>query len=167
MPRTPTLALAAVAVALVFSGSRAAAQEGGRAAVTTFSASLAGGAELGQDHGSAGVGELELAAGIESPELGLRGELAGALGLAPDSHVALRPGVRFQLPATPFQLRAALDAANSRGHGFGWRWLLVGFAAEMRVTSELGLYAEVDTGVPLNDVAGVPLLFRGGAAFRF
>ena len=165
MPRL--LALALSAAVLSFAGGRAAAQEGGRAAVTTFSASLAGGAELGLDCGKAGVTEAEVAIGLESPELGLRGELAGALGLAPDSHVALRPGLRLQLPFTPFQLRAAFDAANSRGHGFRWRWLLVGIATELRVTSTLGLYAEIDSGAPLNGDAGVPFLFRAGASFRY
>lgn len=163
MPRPLALALSAAVLALA---GRAAAQEGARPTLYTFSAAVAGGAELGLDRGKAGVTEAELAAGLESQELGLRGELAVALGLDPDSHFALRPGVRYRLPGTPLQLRAALDAANSRGD-FRWRWLLLGVATELRVTSSLGLYAEVDTGAPLNGDAGVPFLFRAGASFRF
>jgi hypothetical protein len=43
----------------------------------------------------------------------------------------------------------------------------VGVAGEVRWTSLLGLYAEVDTGAPLSSRAGLPLLVRAGASFRF
>ncbi|BDG03965.1 hypothetical protein [Anaeromyxobacter oryzae] len=165
MPRLHALVLSAAALALA--GGRATAQEGGHPTLFTASASIAGGSELGLDHGKPGLGEAEVAAGLESADLGLRGELAATLGFAPDSHVALRPGIRYRLPGMPIQLRAALDAADSRGHGFRWRWLLVGVATELRVTSLMGLYAELDTGAPLNADAGLPLLFRAGASFRF
>ena len=129
--------------------------------------SLGGGGELGLDSRKAGVFELEASVGWEIPRIGLRPELAAALGVAPDSHVALRPGLRLSLPGYPIQLRVALDAANSRDRDFGWRWLLFGAAAEVRLTSLLGLYAEVDTGAKLASGAGLPLMVRGGASFRF
>jgi hypothetical protein len=166
MPRLLPLVLSSAALALA--ALPAVAQESsGQPATYTLSAALAGGSELGLDQGKPGVAELEVAIGVESQDLGLRGELAGGLGFAPDSHVSLRPGLRYRLPGMPLQLRAALDGANSRGHGFRWRWILVGLAAELRVTSLMGLYGEVDTGAPLNVDAGLPLLFRGGVSFRF
>jgi len=133
----------------------------------TATVSLGGGGELGLESGKAGVFELEAAVGWELSAIRLRPELAVALGIAPDSHVVLRPGVRLGLPGYPIQLRVALDGANARDRDFGWRWLLVGTAAELRLTSLLGLFAEVDTGVKLSSAAGLPLLLRAGASFRF
>jgi hypothetical protein len=128
---------------------------------------MGAGGELGLDSGKTGVFELELAVGYEIADIGLRPELAAAFGLAPDSNVALRPGIRFELPGLPIQLRAALDASTSRGGDLHWRWLLLGAAAEVRLTGLFGLFAEVDTGAKLNSRAGLPLLVRGGASFRF
>jgi hypothetical protein len=164
--------LLAAAVALPLAGS---AQEGapagppaGAPTGLVATASFAGGGELGLEDGEeAGVLELEAAVGWELPGSGVRPELAAALGLAPDGHFALRPGVRFALPGFPIQLRVALDAASARDRDFGWRWLLVGAAAELRVTSLLGLYGEVDTGAKLTSDAGLPLLVRLGASLRF
>lgn len=133
----------------------------------TFTAALGGGGELGLDHGREGVLEVEGTAGYEWSERGLRAELGAALGLEPDTHLALRPGVRWSMPGLPVQLRFALDAATSRESGLHWRWLLVGLATEVRLTGLLGLYAEIDTGAPLSSAHGVPLLARGGASFRF
>ena len=134
----------------------------------TVTASLGGGGELGLKSGKSGVFELEGAVGYDLAGGAVRPELAAAFGVAPDSHLAIRPGVRFELPNLPFQLRVALDASNSRGaSGFDWRWLLVGMAGEIRWTSLLGLYGEVDTGAPLSSRAGLPLLLRAGASFRF
>jgi hypothetical protein len=165
------LALAA-AVALPFA---AVAQEGastpppaGAPTGLTAAVSLGGGGELGLEDGQkAGVLELEGTVGWELPSIALRPELAAALGLEPDGHVALRPGVRIGLPGYPIQLRVALDAANSRDRDFGWRWLLVGVAAELRFTGLLALYGEIDTGAKLASGVGVPLLVRAGASFRF
>jgi hypothetical protein len=163
----------AAAVALPIAGL---AQEGAPAATPagvptglTVTASLAGGGELGleEGEGDAGVFEVEAAVGWEPARRGFRPELAAAFGLAPDSHFALRPGVRFTLPGYPIQLRVALDASNARDRDLRWRWLLVGVAGELRVTSLLGLYAEVDTGAQLSSEAGLPLLVRAGASFRF
>jgi hypothetical protein len=133
----------------------------------TASASVGGGAELGLESGKAGVLELEAAVGWEIESVGLRPEIAAALGLEPDGHVALRPGVRWNIPGFPIQLRAAFDASNSRGSGLHWRWLLIGAAGEIRFTSLLGLFGEIDTGAKLASGAGLPLLVRAGASFRF
>lgn len=135
-------------------------------------ASLGAGGELGLkkdlENQKAGVFELEAGVGYDLAGGVFRPELAAALGIAPDSHLAIRPGVRFGLPNLPIQVRVALDAATSRNAtGFDWRWLLVGVAGEVRWTSLLGLYGEVDTGAPLSSRAGLPLLLRAGASFRF
>lgn len=160
----PRIALFAVTAALCLA-TPAAAEPPGNSGYT-LNASLAGGPEVGLDHGKAGVLELEAVPGYELG-LGFRGEVGLAFGLEPDSHFALRPGVRWSVPETPFQLRAALDAATSRQNGLHWRWLMVGVAAELRMTSALGLFGEVDTGAPLASAYGVPLLFRGGVSLRF
>lgn len=133
----------------------------------TASASLGGGAELGLESGKAGVLEIEAAVGYEIESVGLRPEIAAALGLAPDGHVALRPGVRWTIPGFPIQLRAAFDASNSRKSDLHWRWLLIGAAGEIRFTNLLGVFGEIDTGAPLDSSAGLPLLVRAGASFRF
>lgn len=167
MPRR-LLALAAVVLATALPALASAAAPGAPGpSGLTFTTALGGGAELGLDHGKAGVLEVEAAAGYEWAARGLRGELGLALGLDPDTHVALRPGVRWLMPELPLQLRVALDAATSRENGLHWRWLLVGLAAEVRLTGLLGLYAEVDSGAPLASEHGVPLLGRVGASFRF
>jgi hypothetical protein len=133
----------------------------------TVTVSLGGGGELGLESGKSGVLELEGAVGYEFPG-GIRPELAAALGVAPDSNVALRPGVRVGVPSLPIQVRVALDASTSRkATGLDWRWFLVGVAGEVRLTSLLGLYGEIDTGAGLSSKAGLPLLIRGGASFRF
>jgi hypothetical protein len=133
----------------------------------TGTVSLGGGGELGLDQGKAGILELEAAVGYEFQPVQIRPELAIAFGVAPDDHVALRPGIRVTLPGYPIQLRAALDASNARTAHLAWRWLLVGVAGELRFTSLLGLYAEIDTGAKLSSDAGLPLLVRAGASFRF
>ena len=140
---------------------------GGAPTGLTASASLGAGGELGLDSGKQGVFELELAVGYEFADIGLRPELAMAFGLAPDSNVAIRPGVRYELPGLPVQLRAALDASTSRGGDLHWRWLLLGAAAEVRLTGLFGLFGEVDTGFKLSSRYGLPLLVRAGASFRF
>ena len=158
------LALAALAGAPL-----GAAQESGRApSGTVLTASIAAGPEPGADESRVDgkvVTELEVAAGHEWERIGLRAELAGAVGLQPDGHVALRPGLRLRLPAIA-QLRVALDASNARNESFSWRYALVGVFAEVRLTGAFGLFAELDVGVPLRGSAGFPLLLRGGASAR-
>ncbi len=165
MHRTALAALLALTVAPAL----AAAQAPPAPAPTglTFTASLGGGGEVGLDHGKAGILEVEGTAGYELGDSGIRPEVGLALGLDPDTHFAVRPGVRWSIPALPVQLRGALDAANSRKSGLHWRWLLVGLATEVRMTGVLGLYAEVDSGAPLASEHGVPLLVRGGVSLRF
>jgi hypothetical protein len=167
MSRLPISALALFALLAPLAGVAQPAGAPPPSTGLTASASLAGGGELGLKSGKAGVLELEAALGWELESAGLRPELAAAIGLEPDGHVALRPGVRWTLPGFPIQLRGALDASNSRRSTLHWRWLLVGAAGEIRFTSLLALYAEIDTGAPLASDAGLPLLLRGGASFRF
>jgi hypothetical protein len=160
------LAAAAVLLALGAPSLAPAAEDSPPLGIVgTFS--LAGGGELGLEEGEGRPGVVELEA-LVGYELGpFRPELALAIGLRPDGHVALRPGVRYALPSFPIAIRVALDAANGRDRDFSWRWLLVGAAGEIQFTSGLGLFAEVDAGAPLSSGAGLPLLVRGGASFRF
>lgn len=164
--------VASVAVLAALAAAPASAQEPhvpttGLAATFSFG----GGGELGldedEDEGGAGVSEIEATFGYEFESSGLRPEIGLVLGLNPDTHVALRPGLRWSSHTLPIQVRLALDGSNARDHSMGWRWLLLGVAAELRFTSVLGLFAEVDTGAPLSSEAGLPLLVRGGATFRF
>lgn len=167
--RRPTLVLTLAAVLLP---SLAAAQSSAQSSAPlgfTTSLSIAGGAELGLDEGEgkAGLGELEASLGYDFESVGVRPELALVLGLAPGTDLAVRPGVRLALPGVPVQLRAALDASTARVSGMRWRWLLLGVATELRFTDVLALFGEIDSGAPLNSAAGLPLLFRAGATFRF
>lgn len=133
----------------------------------TATASFGGGAELGLEAGNKpGVLELEVAVGYET-QGGVRPEFGIVLGLAPDGHVGLRPGVRWAIPGVPLLLRVAADITNARDTGLRWHWVLMGVAAEVRLTSLFGLYGEIDTGVPIGARSGLPLLLRGGASFRF
>ena len=179
--RLPSLILIAACAALA-SPSLASAQAGraessdrsaqGGPTALVLGGSLGGGVELGLGHGKAGLLELELLAGwdIEASAartgLTIRPELALALGAAPDGHVALRPGVRVAVPATPLWLRAAADWSTARGKDPAWRWVLLGAAWEIRMTSFLGFSFEVDTGFPVTNRSGLPLLLRAGATFR-
>jgi hypothetical protein len=160
------------AASLVLALPVPSAAEGTAAGGPLLAASLGGGAEAGLARGQrSGALDLEGLAGWEFPTYGLdtglvlRPELALSLGLAPDFHLALRPGVRAALPGMPLWLRAAADWSNARGDA-RWRWLLLGLAWEVRFTGAFGLFAEADTGVPLAASAGVPFLFRAGATFR-
>ncbi len=166
MPRPILLALALSALSPLASSAQEAAPASSPTGFTG-PVSMGGGGELGLSSGKAGVLELEAAAGYEFTSVGLRPELALAFGLAPDTNVAFRPGVRWSIPEFPIQLRAALDLSNARDSGLRWRWLLVGAAAELRLTGLFGLYGEIDTGAPLSSKAGLPLLLRVGASFRF
>lgn len=147
------------------------AQTAGPAPATTglsATASLGGGAELGLEEGNKpGVLEVEVTVGYEFQGSGVRPELGAVLGLSPDGHVGLRPGLRWSIPGVPLQIRLAADLTNARDTGLRWRWILAGVAAELRLTAMFGLYGEIDTGVPLGSRSGLPLLVRGGAGFRF
>jgi len=167
-------AILACALALAFPAAvRAQPFESPAPGALVVSAGLGGGVEAGLDAGKAGLLEAELIVGWDLPGSAARTgfvwrpELGLALGLAPDLHVALRPGLRLSVPGTPLWLRAAADWSNARGEDPHWRWILVGVAWEVRMTSVLGFYAEADTGVKLARSAGLPILIRAGATFRF
>ena len=65
-----------------------------------------------------------------------------------------------------FYARLAADA-GSPGGNMHWRWILLGFGAELRFTRLLGGYAELDGGVPLTGGAWVPILVRLGIFLTF
>jgi hypothetical protein len=132
----------------------------------TVSASLAAGGETGMSSGKAGLLELELAGGWEHEPTRLRPELAIAIGVAPETSFAIRPGLRAGLAEVPIWLRAALDFSTARGQGLHLRWLLLGVAWELRVNTQLAFDLGLDFGVPLASPAGVPLMLRGGGTFR-
>ena len=131
------------------------------------SADLGGGGQLGT--GSAydppGIFELEVGVAYEV-FLGLAPQVSMVLGMAPGASFAIRPGLVWYIPETPFYVRAAFDASTQVGY-MAWRWLLLGGGAAIRVTDVLGFMVEGDSGVPLSSGAGVPLLIRAGAFARF
>jgi len=139
---------------------------GGAPLGLVVTADLGGGGSLGggSDYTPRGLFEAEVGAGYELP-LGFRPELALVLGLAPDVHVAIRPGLHYAFPDLPFYGRAALDWSTVRGTG-SWRWLLVGGGAEVRLTDVLGGFAEADLGFPLAGGVGLGVLVRAGVSFR-
>jgi len=133
-----------------------------------FFGGLGGGGAAAGSRGDAtrgGLFEAELGAGLELSS-GLRPEVALALGLAPRAFLGLRPGLRWAQEGMPFYLRGALDFA-APGGSWRMRWLVVGGGAEVRITDQLGLFAEADLGVPIGSQAGVPFLLRAGATLRY
>jgi hypothetical protein len=171
--RAPAATLACALALALPASVRAQSTEPAAPADLVVSGSLGGGVEAGLDAGRAGLLEAEAVVGWDlegsAARTGFtwRPELGVALGLAPDFHVALRPGLRLSVPGTPLWLRVAADWANARGRDPHWRWLLVGAAWEVRMTSVVGFTFEADTGVKLAGSAGLPLLVRAGATFRF
>jgi hypothetical protein len=157
------LALILLAAACSLAGTAGAVEPASGLVVT---AGIGGGAELGLGDRKAGVAEAEVSAGWEHAPTGLRPEVALGIGLAPDGHVALRPGVRYVSPDAPIQVRVAVDWSNARAEK-RWRWFLIGAAAELRWTSAFSLFGGLDLGIPIGPESGMPLLVRGGAAFRF
>jgi hypothetical protein len=131
----------------------------GRLATTL---SLGGGLEAGSK--SNGLSEMELTVGYEFR--GVRPELGLVLGLAPNDHAGIRPGVHVDVARLPVYGRAALDFGNER-ENWKMRWVLLGAGAETRITSEMGFFAEADMGLPMGDEFGLALLVRGGFSLRF
>ncbi len=131
------------------------------------SADLGGGGQLGT--GSAydppGIFELEVGVAYET-FFGIAPQLSMVLGMAPGASFAIRPGLEWFLPETPFYLRAAVDASTQVGY-LAWRWMLLGGGAAIRVNDVLGFLVEGDSGFPLSSGAGVPLIVRAGAFARF
>jgi hypothetical protein len=132
----------------------------------TFAASLGAGGATGLEVGKAGLLELELAAGWEFQPTRLRPELAIAIGVGPETSIAIRPGLRAGLADVPIWLRVALDFSTAREPGLHARWLLLGGAWELRFNTLLALDLGLDFGVPLSGSAGVPFMLRGGGTFR-
>lgn len=162
-----TLAPSLAALLLALPATARAGDDAPRRPRLVVSADLGGGGQLGA--GSAydppGIFELEAGAAYEIV-WGLAPQLTMVLGMAPGASFAIRPGLLWFIPETPFYLRAAADASTQAGP-LSWRWLLLGGGAEIRVGPVLGFNVEFDTGVPLSGGAGVPLLLRAGALLRF
>jgi len=157
-------ALPLLALALAAPPRLAAAEPAG----PVVSLSLAGGAETGLvESQPAGVAEIAGTFGWDVGASGLRPELQLAVGVAPDGHYAIRPGISWSLPGAPFRVRAALDASTARERDLHWRWLLLGGAAELRLTGRLSFDAGLDLGIPLGNDIGIPLLLRVGSSLRF
>jgi hypothetical protein len=132
-----------------------------------LSASVGGGGQVGQ--GSAydppAVFELEFGVAYEIA-FGIAPQMSMVLGMAPGTSFAIRPGLEWFIPETPFYLRAAVDASTQVGY-LEWRWLLLGGGVAVRITDVLGFTVEADSGFPLANGVGVPLLLRAGAFARF
>lgn len=163
----PALRLALLLCLVALASPAAAEEQSGPTGFAVFGALGGGGAAAGSrgDATRGGLFEAELGAGFELGG-GLRPELALTLAIAPETHVGLRPGVRYALEGMPFFLRGALDF-SAPGGSWRMRWLLAGAGAEVRVTDQLGLGAEADLGVPLASKAGFGFLLRAGVTFRF
>lgn len=164
MLRPPALLLALLLAPLAARGQAGASDSPSGFVLT---AGLGGGGSVGaaSQYTRTGVFEAELTGGWELP-LGIRPELSMALGFAPRSYFALRPGLHVALPDLPFYARAAVDVSSVTGTTT-WHWLLLGGGGELRFTDVAGLFAEADLGIPLRDGVGLGLLLRGGVAFRF
>lgn len=143
------------------------AQAGHRPIGFTVSADVGGGGQLGAGsaYGGSSVFEFEATAGYYLA-LGLAPELSLDLGTSPKVSFAIRPGLHWSIPETPFYLRGAVDAATQIGY-LNWRWVLLGAGLELRFSDAVGFFAEGDTGFPLVTGAGVPLLVRAGAFYSF
>ena len=131
------------------------------------SANLGGGGQLGSGSAYDPPGIFELEAGVAYDIVfGIAPQLTMVLGMAPGASFAIRPGIEWFIPETPFYVRAAFDASTQVGY-MAWRWVLLGVGASLRITDTLGFLAEFDSGFPLSSGAGVPLLVRAGAFARF
>lgn len=159
-------ALVALLAALALVGPAPAAAD---AAPVGFrvSVDLGGGGQLGagSSYGGASLFELE---GTFSASLvyGIGPELSMVLGMTPGTYFAIRPGLRWEIPESPFFLRADFDAATQIGY-MSWRWFLLGGGFQLRFTDVLGFFAEADAGFPIASGAGVPLMVRAGASIGF
>ncbi len=131
------------------------------------SATLGGGGQLGAGSAYSPPSVFELEAGV-AYELfaGIAPQLTMVLGMSPGTSFAIRPGLEWFVPDTPFYLRAAFDASTQIGY-LNWRWLLLGGGFDLRITDVFGVLVELDSGVPLAYGVGVPLLVRAGAFARF
>jgi hypothetical protein len=131
------------------------------------SADIGGGGQpgAGSAYSPPRVFEFEVAVAYEV-FFGLAPQLSMVLGMSPGTSFAIRPGLEWFIPETPFFLRAAFDASTQVGY-LEWRWLLLGAGFALRITDVLGFTVEGDSGFPLASGVGVPLLVRAGAFARF
>ncbi|MGC4001006.1 MAG: hypothetical protein QM767_27515 [Anaeromyxobacter sp.] len=166
MSHLRALAALALLTAAAVAGAQEPTEEGsssGGNGVIGFAIAL--GTEQGADGSKKTMLEAEGLLGWEFQNR-IRPEVGLVLGLEPDAHGAIRPGVRLPIPSTPIQLRVALDASNARNESFSWRYLLLGAAYELKLTGNFALALELDSGVPLRDSAGVPIMIRLGSVVR-
>lgn len=158
--------------ALALVPSLASAQGDGRRAwipgesgfVLALDAGLGTSLGAGTSYTQSGRFEWEILAGYEFP-YGLRPELGLVLGMAPNAHVGLRPGIHIALPETPFYVRAAVEWSSIDG-SLQLRWLQGGFGGELRLTGQLSGFAELDLGMPLRSDSGVSTMVRAGVTLR-
>ncbi|HVP69613.1 MAG TPA: hypothetical protein VMT17_20350 [Anaeromyxobacteraceae bacterium] len=159
------------AVALVVASRTAVAgddaQNTRRAVGFTLSMDVGGGGQpgAGSAYDPPSLFEIEVTGGYYIG-LGFAPELSLVLGMSPGVYFAIRPGLHWAVPGTPFYLRAAVDAATQIGY-LEWRWVLLGGGLELHVSDAVGFFAEGDTGIPLVAGAGVPLMVRAGAFYSF
>jgi hypothetical protein len=149
-----------LALALAATPAAAFAGESQQALVVT--GALAGGAEITSGE-SDGLAEVEVGVGWELGEV--RPELGLLFGLTPGTYAGVRPGVHVAIPGGPFYARGAFDWAH-QGGDWHFRWLVAGAGAELRLTSVMSGFVEVDAGIPLTSSRGLGLLARAGFAFR-
>jgi hypothetical protein len=131
------------------------------------SANIGGGGQpgAGSAYSPPSVFEFEVGVAYEL-FFGIAPQLSMVLGMSPGTSFAIRPGLEWFIPETPFYLRAAFDASTQIGY-LEWRWLLLGAGFALRITDVLGFMVEGDSGFPLSSGVGVPLLVRAGAFARF
>lgn len=128
---------------------------------------LGGGGQLGAGSAYSPPAIFELEAGVAYEVFaGIAPQVSFVLGMSPGTTFAIRPGLSWFVPETPFFLRTAFDASTQVGY-LAWRWLLLGGGFALRVTDAFGFMAEVDSGFPLGNGVGVPLLVRAGTFVRF
>jgi len=131
------------------------------------SADIGGGGQPGAGSAYSPSGVFEFEAGVAYEVFfGIAPQLSMVLGMSPGAYFAIRPGLEWFIPETPFFLRAAFDASTQIGY-LEWRWLLLGAGLAIKITDVLGFMVEGDSGFPLASGVGVPLLIRAGAFARF
>jgi len=162
------LPLAAVALLALPGVARPADPPSGSGPVgLVVSADIGGGGQLGAGSAYSPPSVFELEVGVAFEVFfGLAPQLSMVLGMSPGTSFAIRPGLEWFIPETPFFLRAAFDASTQVGY-LEWRWLLLGAGFAIKITDVLGFTVEGDSGFPLASGVGVPLLVRAGAFARF
>ncbi len=162
-PSTTRAVLAAAILAL----PGLAASQASSPAGLHLDVNLGGGGQLGAGSAYSPPAIFELEAGVAYEVFaGIAPQVSFVLGMSPGTTFAIRPGLSWFVPETPFYLRTAFDASTQIGY-LAWRWLLLGGGFALRVTDAFGFMAEVDSGFPLGNGVGVPLLVRAGAFVRF